>query len=275
MLFKFIFLIIILNVLSTSNSNSYGDYQFIFNPENYMEQLPSLSMPYINNIKIPKPNLPINPTPAVRTKVINVVTQYVNKNPMCIKLSGRKPPCQYKNSKNNLEYIVTKEYYVRDKLINNNATSTKNKKTSKKKNKRKKNNKRRRKRPSSSKSSTSNVASKIKNLTREFNDDEILFDIEPSESGRTLRKIIQTPVLNLSNSKVKEILIEDRLDHLEEILPHYTRKRNYETSTITVTKVLYNSNKQTATLLVKNCVPPDIAICPKRRRKTKDLKVID
>lgn len=261
-------LLILLLKLSMSKSNSYGDYQFIFNPENYMEQLPSLSMPYINNIKIPKPNLPINPTPAIRTKVINVVTQYVNKNPVCIKVSGRKPPCPYKNSKNNLEYIVTKEYFVQDKLPNSNLNTTNtNKKTTKKKNKRKKN--KRRRIPSAS------VASKIKNFTRELNEDEILFDVEPSESGRSLRKNRPTPVLNLSNSKIREILIEDRLDQLEEILPHYTRKRNYETSTITVTKVLYNSNKQTATLLVKNCVPPDIAICPKRRRKTKDLQFSD
>lgn len=248
-----------------ANPTNYGDYQFIFNPENYMEQLPSLSMPYINNVKLPKPNLPINPTPTIKTKMINIVTQYVHRNPVCIKVSGKKPPCPYKNSKNNLEFVVTKEYYVHDKLTNstNNINNTNKKSSSRRKNKRKKN---KRKKPASD-------VSQIKNSTRELNEDEILFDVEPSETGRALRRITPTPILNLSNSKVREILIEDRLDHLEEILPHYTRKRNYETSTITITKVQYNANKATATLLVKNCVPPDIAICPKRRRKTKDLRL--
>lgn len=235
-----------------------------------MEQLPSLSMPYINNIQIPNPNIPtINPTP-VRTKVINVVTRYINKNPVCIKLSGKKPACPYKNSKNNLEFLVTKEYYVKDQ-----ATNSANVTKLRKKNKRKKN-KRRKPSRSKSKNSNNNVIKRA-NITRENvrTKDEITFDIEASESGRALTNILPTPVLNLSNTKLRELLIEDRLDHLEEILPHYKRKRIYETSTITVTKVRYNANKATATLLVKNCVPPDIAICPKRRRKTKDFQIAE
>lgn len=275
---KFLLLSALLNVSCLTESttkrnlnNPFGDYQFLFNPENYMDQLPSLSMPYINNIQIPKPNIPaqIIPSPVVTTKMISIVTRYINKNPVCIKLSGRKPPCPYKNSKNNAahEYLVTKEYYVQDKLGQfNNATTT----PAGIKKKRKKN-KRRRKPSLTSYSSKNNN----KNFNEANKSREAAFDVEPSESGRALTKILPTPVLNLANTRVKEILIEDRLDHLEEILPHYTRKRNYSTSTITVTKVRYNANKATATLLVKNCVPPDIAICPKKRRRTKDMRLSD
>lgn len=61
---------------------------------------------------------------------------------------------------------------------------------------------------------------------------------------------------------IKEaILIEDRLDHLEKVLPHYSRKKAYKTSTLTVTKTKFR-NGPTATLLVHNCVPEGVEICP-------------
>ena len=70
------------------------------------------------------------------------------------------------------------------------------------------------------------------------------------------------------------MLIEDRLDQLETILPDYTRRRAYETKTIYVTKTISN-RRSMATLVVKNCVPLGYEICPKKSKtsgKTKKKK---
>lgn len=238
--------------------NTIKKYHQFFNPENYMDQLPNLSMPYIDNIPLPELNIPpINPSPVV-TKVINVITKYVNKNPVCIKVTRKKPFCAYKDdTKNTLDYLVTKEYFVRDPQPQSSAPIKRripliSNKTGKRK----------------SKPKTRNTT--IKSLVRNH---DINIEIEGGETARVVTKISQTPPLNLSETKIRDILIEDRLDHLEGILPYYKRRKLFQTSTLTVTKVRYNSNKATATLIVKNCVPPDIAICPnKKKRKTKEMR---
>lgn len=56
------------------------------------------------------------------------------------------------------------------------------------------------------------------------------------------------------------MLIEDRLDQLETILPNYHRRRTYETSTIYVTKTIIN-RRNMATLVVKNCIPIGYDVC--------------
>ena len=79
----------------------------------------------------------------------------------------------------------------------------------------------------------------------------------------------------LTHKKIEDMLIEDRLEQLETILPDYTRRRIYETSTITITKVVSNKRSM-ATLLVQNCVPQGYEVCPrkiisvkKKKRKSK------
>lgn len=83
--------------------------------------------------------------------------------------------------------------------------------------------------------------------------------LQSSESPRPFTKNVKkTP--NLTRQKVHEMLIEDRLNQLETILPHYTRRRVYETSTITITKVVSNKRNM-ATLVVKNCIPYGYDLC--------------
>ncbi|RZC43267.1 hypothetical protein BDFB_010893 [Asbolus verrucosus] len=199
----------------------------LFNPVNYMDKLPSLSLPYVDSV----PNIPpIKPSPVARTKVVSVVTKYIYRNPVCVKISGKKPLCKPLNSPgiNNIEYLVTKEYFVRDR--------------------------------------------KTKQRDLKDEDDGLGMYVQSSEEPRPFSKQKETPIL--SQEEVKDMLIEDRLDQLETILPHYTRRRVFQTSTITVTKVKSN-NRATATLLVKNCVPQGYDLCPPkvRQRKSKIVEV--
>lgn len=209
---------------SDSRANLYDDCTKLFNPLNYMSQLPSLAMPYVTNI-------PIKPSPVVTTKVINVVTQYVYKNPVCVKISGKKSICKSKNPQaNNIEHLVTKQLFVRDRQLKGQRT------------------------PFSL-------------------EDGLGMYLQGSEEPRPFMKQENTP--HLSPEEVKDMLIEDRLDQLETILPQYTRRRTYQTTTITVTKVKSN-NRATATLLVRNCVPQGYELCPPKvkakKRKSKIAK---
>lgn len=305
-----------------------NDYFHLFNPQNYLEQLPSLSLPYLSSIPIPSMRFPtIKPTPVAKTKVINVVTKYVSQNPVCLKFSGTKPPCTEEDNKgaNSLEYLVTKEYFVRDPLPSYNVsynnylknyndfdksefTTESSTKSKKNKNKKKKTKTKSRKGQKKShriilKNAQENngfISSGVKSVLKakkklrkpvknyprnfegshdfdglvgEFNQHTIenmgleRSALEPSEVKFTPRsRSARTP--KLSASQVQDLLIEDRLDQLEDILPHYTRKRVYQTSTITITKTR-NNNMATATLLVKNCVPQGIEMCPTKIRKKK------
>ncbi|KAJ8953993.1 hypothetical protein NQ318_004284 [Aromia moschata] len=74
----------------------------------------------------------------------------------------------------------------------------------------------------------------------------------------------RTPTL--SKKQIHEMLIEDRLDQLETVLPHYTRRRVFETSTITITKVISN-RRAMATLTVKNCVPQGYEFCSNKIKR--------
>lgn len=218
--------IILIFVIAATNANVLDDCSRLFNPQNYMDQLPSLSLPYVNSVPIPSQIIPlIKPSPVVTTKVINFVTKYVVKNPVCIKVSGNKPPCQQKSA---YDFLVTKEYFVGDL-----------------------------------EGKSSDNHGLLIGETKD-NTEEDLF-VEGSESFRRHSKPQSTPLLDPT---VKHILIEDRLDHLAEILPYYTRRKTYETSTITVTKVR-EGHKPMATLLVKNCVPTGIPRCPPKKRKSK------
>jgi hypothetical protein len=216
-----LFFVVIL--LSTDvQSNLYRDCGKLYNPLNYMSQLPSLSMPYVN--------IPIKPSPVITTKVINVVTKYVYKNPVCVRVSGKKSTCKSLHPQaGGVEHLVTKELFVKD---------------------------RRRKQQGS---------------VNELGDGLDMY-VQGSEVPRPFTKQGKTPAL--SSEEVKDMLIEDRLDQLESILPQYTRRRVYQTTTITVTKVKSN-NRATATLLVKNCVPQGYDLCPPKikRRKSKIAKL--
>lgn len=235
------FVFVLISLGHANDANLYYDRFRLFNPQNYLHQLPSLSLPYVDRVPIPSP-VPalIKPSPVITTKVISVVTKYVTKSPMCVKVSGSKPKCQrYRNknkktpNKDGFEYLVTKEYFVEDPQDYN----------------------------------TSDEDYEQRTVEEEATEDEEDSYVEASENSRAFVKAKPTPFLNPS---IRHILIEDRLDHLQEILPYYTRRKTFETSTITVTKVR-NANKVRATLLVKNCVPAGIDVCPpkKKRRKSK------
>lgn len=197
----------------------------LFNPQHYLDQLPSLSLPYINSLPIPSQIAPeIKPSPVITTKVINVVTKYVTKNPMCIRVTGNKPRCKAGGKKSGFEFQLAKKGL-----------------------------------PGSHYKTIDDYQQKASETSEDLG-------VQASESPRAFQAAT-TPTPSIG-ALSKQILIEDRLDHLEAILPHYTRRRVYETSTITVTKVR-RSEDVTATLLVKNCVPRGIDVCPAKSKKRK------
>lgn len=218
-------------VISLGHANVFHECSRLFNPQNYLHQLPSLSLPYVDSVPIPSQIVPlIKPSPVITTKVISIVTKYVARNPMCVKVTGNKPKCRSKgHSKNGFEYLVTKEYFVKDP-----------------------------------------EDYEQRNLAHDDDEEEDEEpEVEASENARAFIRVTPTPILNPS---IRHILIEDRLDHLQEILPYYTRRKTYETSTITVTKVR-NVHKVTATLVVKNCVPAGVDVCPPNKKKRRKSKV--
>lgn len=239
------------------------DFYNFFNPNNYLDRLPSLALPYVSSVPIPSHKVAqIKPTPVV-TKVVSVVTKYLFKNPVCLKVNGNKPPCKLNRRKTNtgLEYLVTKEYFVRDPVVKSKEHGMRRGKVL-------------------------DEGFPVENSDAGYSQEESVGhffgkidgsdeietkrvkrsgQIEGSEIPLLISRTAKTP--NLLPSKVQELLIEDRLDQLEDILPHYTRRRVYETSTITVTKTR-RSNRATATLLVKNCVPKDIDLCPTSQKKS-------
>lgn len=253
-----------------------------FNPLNYLDQLPSLKMPYVNNVPIP--NIPlahiIKPTPAITTKVINVVTKYVARNPVCIKSTGKKkPPCKKDSVGSNTtatkkysnDHIITKEYFVNNRVSKSSRAQLEEEQYKKIKDEINayKNLKDVGTRPEnvhihgSETPSYHRIARDVAlggHLQSDVNDE----DEEVNEATPELhaRKLIKP-----SAEKMNDLLIEDRLDRLEDMLPHYTRMRVYQTSTITVTRTR-TARMATATLMVKNCVPDGIDYCKKRQKTT-------
>ncbi|KAJ8930914.1 hypothetical protein NQ314_016238 [Rhamnusium bicolor] len=229
--------IVFITAITVVRANLYQECAKLYNPNNYMDHLPSLHLPYMGNVPIPNNTPKIKPSPVVNTKAISIVTKYVYKNPVCVKYTKNKNMCKQDNGikhKSNIEQLVTKEYFVNDrkKQLGENH-----------------------------------------NL-EDYDEDEEEEDysggnlyIQSSEDRRSIVKgNKKTP--HLSKKKIHEMLIEDRLDQLETILPHYTRRRTYETSTITVTKVI--SNRRTmATLIIKNCIPQGYDFCSPKTRKRK------
>lgn len=214
------------NVNYFVHASMYQECIKFFHPNNYMNQLPSLSLPYVSNLPIPNIANNIKPSPVGTTKVINVVTRYIYKNPVCIKYTKKNACASAQKIKNKMEYLVTKEYFVRDKESRKNIEFE---------------------------------------PTNRFN--ELDLYVEGSEEPRPFSKA-STKTPTLTSNEIKDMLIEDRLDQLETVLPHYTRRRVYQTSTITVTKVRSN-NRATATLLVKNCMPQGFDLCPSSPKKRK------
>lgn len=171
----------------------------VFDPQNYINQLPSLSLPYIPALDIP----PIAPSPVATTRVVKIVTAYVKRGPLCLKVTRKKAPC---------EAAGARDYYVTRKENKRRGNYRENK----------------------------------------------LIGSQPTKRDDVA---VETPALE--KDAVDRVLIEDRLDHLAEILPHYKRRRVYATSTVTVTKVI-DDYYVTATLVARNCVPHDVPLCSKR-----------
>ncbi|CAH2015072.1 unnamed protein product [Acanthoscelides obtectus] len=227
----------------------------IYRPDRYMSQLPSLKLPYVGHMEIPINTGTIKPTPAMQTRAVRVVTKYVYKNPVCIKATKKKtcPMATTTKHKGGEDEIVTKEYFVQDKEQNQRNGKHVD--------------------LGGEDDDTvwnSNLLEAHYDPYEEIQEtrDETFNDfIAPSETPfYSSRKQTKTP--NLSGKKVYDMLIEDRLDQLETILPHYVRRRVYQTSTITMTKVL-NNKRTMATLTVKNCIPPGYQFCVTKNKKRK------
>lgn len=229
-------LTIVLLVATSGRGDILDDCSKLFNPQHYLAQLPSLSLPYVSSLPIPSQVMPIRPSPVVTTKVVSVVTKYMNKSPVCIRYSGEKPLCKAigNGNANPYSHLITKGQFVNGGLYGPHY---------------------------------GNVVTHNRRSEDVTIDKQNIVYLEPSgESQRSYDDAaLPTPGLN---SGLKDVLIDDRLKHLEEILPYYTRKRRYETSTITVTKVV-NSGEPMATLVVKNCIPQGMEICPKKSKKRK------
>nr|CAH7758213.1 unnamed protein product [Callosobruchus chinensis] len=230
----------------------------LYRPDRYLTQLPSLRLPYVGHMEIPINTGTIKPTPAMQTRAVTIVTKYVYKNPVCIKATKKKT-CAMATAikhKSGEDEIVTKEYFVEDKEQNqrNGKHVNLNKEDDES-------------------VWTSNLLETHYDPYDPYEEiqetrDETFNDfLAPSEVPLySSRKNTKTP--NLSGKKVYDMLIEDRLDQLETILPHYVRRRVYQTSTITMTKVL-NNRRSMATLVVKNCIPPGYQFCVTKNKKRK------
>ncbi|XP_072397752.1 uncharacterized protein [Diabrotica undecimpunctata] len=243
-----------------TRANLFQECAKLYNPGNYMGHLPSLKLPYLGDVPIPNNVPPIKPSAVAKTKAIKVVTTYVYKNPVCVKYSKKKGMCKKDNSvkhKGVYEQLVTKEYFVRDRKLNHFD----------------KNRHRRYFDEQNNEYANENYDTRYKNphfkKTEDDDYENYLNNLESSETVTLSKENRKTP--ELSSKNVYNMLIEDRLDQLETILPHYTRRRTYETSTITVTKVLTNQRTM-ATLMVKNCIPYGFDLCEvttARKRRSK------
>lgn len=234
---KMLTIVLAMAVCSTT-ADILEDCSKLFNPQRYLNQLPSMGLPYVSNLAIPS-NVAshIRPTQVVTTKVVSVFTKYVHKSPVCIRYSGEKPLCKAigNGNANPYEHLITKgEYFLNGGLYGPHY---------------------------------GNIVTYNKRSEGAASDKQDFY-IEPAEA-ETPREDRTRPTPNLDNQQLlRDILIDDRLGHLEEVLPYYSRRKTYETSTITVTKVL-NSGEPMATLVVKNCIPQGIEICPKKNKKRK------
>lgn len=227
---------VLLLTISFGRADLLHDCSKLFNPQHYMSQLPSLSLPYVSSLSIPSQVIPIRPSPVVTTKVVSVVTKYINKSPVCIRYSGEKPLCQAigNGDANPYDNLGIKNHFVNGGLYGPHY---------------------------------GNIVTHNKRSDDVTIDKQNIVYIQSGESSRNYENsALPTPELN--PSLLKDVLIDDRLKHLEEILPYYTRKRRFETSTITVTKVV-DSGEPMATLVVKNCIPQGMEVCPKKSKKRK------
>ncbi|XP_057653676.1 uncharacterized protein LOC130892320 [Diorhabda carinulata] len=238
-----------------SRANLLHECAKLYNPRHYMSHLPSLHLPYIGDVPIPNNIPPIKPSAVVKTKAVKVITSYVYKNPVCIKYTKKKAMCKQDNSikhKGAYEQLVTKEYFVKDRKSRNNDEIN------------------RHKRGFDNSYEERDAIDKRYNQVHLKKAEDVDYhstyvnNLESSETVTLSKENRKTPELFTNN--VNNMLIEDRLDQLETILPHYTRRRTYETSTITVTKVLSN-RKTMATLLAKNCIPYGFDLCESKTRK--------
>ncbi|KAH1002245.1 hypothetical protein HUJ04_008350 [Dendroctonus ponderosae] len=233
-----------------------------YRPKNYIDVM-SQSMPYMDQLLIPD-NLKkvdidgyrskinsIQPTPVVTTRVLQVKTKYVYVNPVCVKYSSKQKLCKHENRMaGNINKLITKEYFLKGQVeqrvesaidVNSEEYSPKPDKFS-------------------LKVSFDRIGKQLNPLTAIHPDIGLLEPSESEEEYRSFGSGANRHTPSMTAKKVQEMLIEDRLDQLETILPNYHRKRIFETSTMYVTKTLRNKRSM-ATLVVKNCIPVGFDIC--------------
>ncbi|XP_050295771.1 uncharacterized protein LOC126735729 [Anthonomus grandis grandis] len=225
----------------------------LYRPKNYLDILPSLNMPYVDQLAIPNnvfknkhyQNMIKNilPTPVVTTKVLQVKTKYVYKNPICVKYSKKQKLCKPEDGRirENVDNLITKESFIKEDLEENVEAMV-------------------------------DVEDSEEDDAERFTLKVSFNKLEPSEpthpqEARAFRypTKLRTPTIE---PPVHVMLIEDRLDQLETLIPGYQRRRIYETSTIYVTKTISN-HRNMATLVVKNCVPYGYDVCSPKSKKRK------
>ncbi|ENN75142.1 hypothetical protein D910_10224 [Dendroctonus ponderosae] len=245
-----------------------------YRPKNYIDVM-SQSMPYMDQLLIPD-NLKkvdidgyrskinsIQPTPVVTTRVLQVKTKYVYVNPVCVKYSSKQKLCKHENRMaGNINKLITKEYFLKGQVeqrvesaidVNSEEYSPKPDKFS-------------------LKVSFDRIGKQLNPLTAIHPDIGLLEPSESEEEYRSFGSGANRHTPSMTAKKVQEMLIEDRLDQLETILPNYHRKRIFETSTMYVTKTLRNKRSM-ATLVVKNCIPVGFDICGKKRKSRRTSKI--
>ncbi|KAJ8925097.1 hypothetical protein NQ315_001278 [Exocentrus adspersus] len=236
-------MLFVLIFTAAAAANLYEECAKLYHPNNYLNYLPNLNLPYLGNVPIPV-NPPVQPTPVVTTKAVSIVTKYVYRNPVCVKYSKRQSGCKQDNGakhKSNVEQLVTKEYFVKNREGSSSRADDYDEFRFQR---------------------SQDPAQEYNDLEEESED----YFVQGSEEPRPFSMGGGKPTPHLTKKQVHELLIEDRLDQLESILPHYTRRRAFETSTVTVTKVLSNKRSM-ATLIVKNCVPQGYELCAPKRKK--------
>lgn len=101
-----------------------------YRPKNYLELLPNINMPYVDQLPVPNnvPNLRnkeylnkiqnIVPSPAMTTKVLTVKTKYIYKNPVCVKYSKKQKLCKPEDGqiREHVDKLITKDYFVQNNI---------------------------------------------------------------------------------------------------------------------------------------------------------------
>lgn len=177
-----------------------------FDPKLFLKDLPSLRLPYQDSVPMPTQRFLIKPSPAVT--ITSVMTHYVTRNPICIKIPKlkKRPMCGHQGPVGNWHGKLRKR---KTKLLYPEPLS----------------------------------------FSVDFGENS--FALQGSEKFYDMLKPSKTPELE---HHVLETVLHQH---------HYNKGQQYHTQYITVSKTLEGGG-ETATLLVRNCIPEGVQMCSKK-----------